>query len=1048
MTTSISESTRPILLALVATSSLSGCSHMIGYLEPGTTYGQIVVGKPRVSTRERLINDRLEEDAWLKSQLRETDNKTFGVQGKADLRSFAGIIGRVGVQADSRQARAYREQMDQRLEDLQRERELKSVDYQIALQKKQKELADAAANPSSASSSYYGKTTSGDSVGAPKPPSVTSDAAKSTQELANGIEALNRQLANLAGRAEDKKAEPTVASVAASPIEEFRDRLAYREEIRSEQIQNALDDAHDLDGNTLYRLSFDTTIVPDSDTSAWAVITVTVRNPSNVQLTPDQFARIVNQRVHSDALQTALAVEQECSKADSLASASSCLKGLRSDVLANLHRLVVASEQKTRISKQPQTESFPFHAFDRSIRDARQSSILPTETDRQKIARFLARNGGKGDWETASNGFTGELLGSGAGAARKAQIQRTLVGEEESDFSMKHRFIWPRDLPSKPALGFSSQIPSTSVPPKPEIRQTCQLNENKRLIGFTVTDGEITPSTVSGVAILAQITVLRELYGIRIPEQSLFDPEKSGYLFCNAEQLRSDFTPDILNVALPRISAYGATPKESVQRVSEVLSRREASEFAVALQTVTGAAGVDGLLNFVKANDALFHAIRRQPLVVGFAGNPHSTATSNQGPVSAGAATQPPDTSASFGWVIGPKFEIRAEALKQSAGFRHVPIQNSVAGVVSVPTIWNALELDIEKCWKAHDGRYVNCQKQRATVNLPADPMRAFEMQGDLIGRRIELNPLNPVRYSIRAGESASLVIRGENLWRNATVLLGGQEADRITVLPDMGGIVAHFRQVQPSGLRRSGAESVLDLSLSTSEGFIKVADVALQTTAVSKQVSWSLSGAARTVIPGQRIEIRTAEKLPQSFHDIALMISNIDKRVEPMSASTGVEYLESTNSVRFVLPATFTGWESGDRVVTTAVMRRHPGDANPESQRLGTSVYYASTADAQAKFKVTPRSKRTYDAEITFPLSFREAFPVLALSSKLLVVVTPTDSTGQLAKREVICEPKIINGEAKCSISISFDKDINSISLRIDAGPEHGFPDTRLSTN
>jgi hypothetical protein len=38
----------------------------------------------------------------------------------------------------------------------------------------------------------------------------------------------------------------------ASPIDEFRDRVAFREEIRAAIIENQLDDVHDLYGNILY----------------------------------------------------------------------------------------------------------------------------------------------------------------------------------------------------------------------------------------------------------------------------------------------------------------------------------------------------------------------------------------------------------------------------------------------------------------------------------------------------------------------------------------------------------------------------------------------------------------------------------------------------------------------------------------------------------------------------------------------------------------------------------------------------------------------------
>ena len=69
---------------------------------------------------------------------------------------------------------------------------------------------------------------------------------------------------------------PSDNAAVLSPVDEFRDRLAYREELRNEIIENRLDDRHDLDGNTLYRIKFDATVIPQHDTSGWALIKVLI----------------------------------------------------------------------------------------------------------------------------------------------------------------------------------------------------------------------------------------------------------------------------------------------------------------------------------------------------------------------------------------------------------------------------------------------------------------------------------------------------------------------------------------------------------------------------------------------------------------------------------------------------------------------------------------------------------------------------------------------------------------------------------------------------
>ena len=80
---------------------------------PGTTYGDIYIGDARVSSRERLINDRLTQDAWLRKELDRIDQQDFGFQGAVDLRSFVGSSTRVEANLDPTQINQYRMQQAQ-----------------------------------------------------------------------------------------------------------------------------------------------------------------------------------------------------------------------------------------------------------------------------------------------------------------------------------------------------------------------------------------------------------------------------------------------------------------------------------------------------------------------------------------------------------------------------------------------------------------------------------------------------------------------------------------------------------------------------------------------------------------------------------------------------------------------------------------------------------------------------------------------------------------------------------------------------------------------
>ena len=60
---------RFIVILLVFVLLFIGCPNsQIVRNTPGKTTGEIYVDSPEVYTRERLVNDRLEQEAWLRSQ--------------------------------------------------------------------------------------------------------------------------------------------------------------------------------------------------------------------------------------------------------------------------------------------------------------------------------------------------------------------------------------------------------------------------------------------------------------------------------------------------------------------------------------------------------------------------------------------------------------------------------------------------------------------------------------------------------------------------------------------------------------------------------------------------------------------------------------------------------------------------------------------------------------------------------------------------------------------------------------------------------------------
>jgi hypothetical protein len=163
------------------------------------TYGRILVDSPEIYTRERMVNDRYDQEFWLRNSLEALD------------------------EASAHQPRSTRSFSKQKSNQLQM-------------------ITTLSVNPITADDNWTGD---------PNQPAVK----RSKDNLQN--QGMPSQLGF---------------------IDDFRIRESYREEIRNRIIENQLDDRHDLGGSTLYRMKFDISIIPGSNTSAWGQASIKISN--------------------------------------------------------------------------------------------------------------------------------------------------------------------------------------------------------------------------------------------------------------------------------------------------------------------------------------------------------------------------------------------------------------------------------------------------------------------------------------------------------------------------------------------------------------------------------------------------------------------------------------------------------------------------------------------------------------------------------------------------------------------------------------------------
>lgn len=298
-----------------------------------------------------------------------------------------------------------------------------------------------------------------------------------------------------------------------------------------------------------------------------------------------------------------------------------------------------------------------------------------------------------------------------------------------------------------------------------------------------------------------------------------YDPSKDKDLADRIKFLDSTRRPWVATVA----------PKEYAQSISDVASQQQIRQIGVLLGASDGnAANVEARADAYKQSQALTQAIKRQPLAASFVRG-----------------------DGKFGWVLGPKYEIK--------GSRAVFVQSTArytfSASVAVPGWHSSIGLSGCGYWVETDGsrsppfplfgqRDGDCSKAVVPVRVPNSHRAIFHA---LLGANTEL-VAEPEIHMLRDADPDSnvialratpdacaiasdkvceqmLVIEGTDLWRNPSVFIGNQRADRVDVLSSMRGIVATFKRLRLPAPGRDGRTVYQDLFVSTSAGQDRLED-------------------------------------------------------------------------------------------------------------------------------------------------------------------------------------------------------------------------------
>lgn len=246
--------------ALLGSATLAGCTSPFAQRvtfdrKIADAPGTITLARPRIYSREDLINERSRDVAWIDRLITEGEDPTkisFKPELYRELEQISAFALAVGVKFDPASALSYRRNAE--TGDVQQQIDVLKVQLQLDQLRRDAELVRAgfAAQTAPVNS---GLGTLGDGSTATTTP-VSASAADQLKA------AIDRLLTAVAGRldAEGKPVAQTIAT--SSPFDDFRDRSSLRDAYKSARNAASLDQLHDAGNARLMRLNFEATVVP------------------------------------------------------------------------------------------------------------------------------------------------------------------------------------------------------------------------------------------------------------------------------------------------------------------------------------------------------------------------------------------------------------------------------------------------------------------------------------------------------------------------------------------------------------------------------------------------------------------------------------------------------------------------------------------------------------------------------------------------------------------------------------------------------------------
>ena len=632
--------------------------------------GKVYVSSPGVYTRERLVNDRNDEDFWLRAQLRLLDDSEVGFSTvtRSELRLTADVS---GVSAGD----------------------------------------DGSAGPATGQA-----------------PGKAGGASSSTS---------------------DSSVQPTLPF-----LDSFAIRTAARDSIRQSILENLLDDRHDLTGNSVYGLKFDTTVIPGRFTTGRAFVRLSIM-PGQAELVPEEGKPDAN----------------------------------FPDLPLHLRTYFQSTfSQISNDPRNPNYNSFKLYSQWRSNVLWRLNSHFMQIVETKCQCKGALCSPPSAEWRAEVLSTVNTIL-----AIDGAEMKSGQTSEGSVAFN---KIILP-------APWNNFLLINVSMP---------KISDCSKVPAFVVNS--------------VDDTIHVRAKGETIPEYQLVDAvddQVSAYVYVpKSEEADQSFWPHYRNI--PSIVRY-------VQSIGKLLNYCfDKTKKETCVEYVTIPSGYFNFIEKVIQPDmyaySLFPRLEATSALSAQSNSRAARYSGNGGPAVGVDSTESSNEASLMPTAIGFTDAQSSEAVDLGwivdVGRNGAPFQKSQFALISVPAWTSRLTIAVRTGWLDSSSTENATEFYSYAVPIPPD-YEAFDsfIGGQESVRRPQINEeLMDNNIKLVACRKASILIPGLRLWRSAMVTVGSERADRITVLPNMRGIIAEFTK-----LSRSSATGDATLRVWTSEGVDSLPD-------------------------------------------------------------------------------------------------------------------------------------------------------------------------------------------------------------------------------